>query len=477
MLVSFLLVAMPLMVGLVVLFFQIDRLSLEMQTRLAQSASVMESSRLVTTQALSLKRTAEQYLILTDAQLLGRYKSQQEALQSSVSTLLSQPIPESMVVNLRAVEQTSEQLRQRLFEIDNDRVDNLDSNAASDYEKPVQINRLETLIEDLPAQASDFVAKTRDDMKDMASRSKQSLLVLLVTLVPMAILLALISSAVINRPLKKIISLIRRLGEGELPQDTYVGGPQNIAVLGDHLRWLSESLSQIEQQKMTFLQNISHELKTPLTAIREGSELMREEVTGPLTAEQIEVLDILNQNTFLLQNQLESLLDFNLALAMDEPLPQVPVNLQMVVEKIIGKLQIILKSRKLRIEHNTPAARVVGNQAQLESLFENLLTNAIKFSPVGGKIDIHTVVDSSGVTVEIRDHGPGFQDDEVDKVFTPFFQGKEMPNTHIKGTGLGLSIAKRYADLHGGSIEIANSAIGAAVRVLLPANNLKLAHD
>ncbi len=472
MLVSFTLVALPLIVGLIVLFFQIDRLSTQMQTSVNQSAAVMENSRLVTTHTLQLKRSAEQYLILRDSSLLSRYHEQRPLLKQSLNALLQLPIDAEFAINLKQVQVVEDGLKAHLQNINDSQSTRANQPLDSLIDKPLELDVLGDLLETLPAQASSFVSTAREGMAESARRTKRSLIVLIVTLIPTAIVLALLSSAVINRPVNRIISLLRQLGAGEYPDDTYVGGPENIEVLGKHIHWLSERLSEIEQQKVTFLQNVSHELKTPLTAIREGADLMQDQLIGKLNPEQIEVLEIMNQNTYLLQNQLESLLDFNLSLSMDEPYPPVPVNIKLVIEKIIGKLQLILKSRQITIEHDTPPARVIGNQAQLESMFENILTNAIKFSPKQGKIRIITLVDDSGINVVVEDMGPGFHNDEIHKVFRPFFQGQKTPNSHIKGTGLGLSIAKRYADLHGGKIEIANSAIGAAVKVLLPINSL-----
>ena len=477
MLGGFVVVAIPLMIGLLVLFFQIERLSTSMQATVNQSASVMETSRLITAQTLNLRRTASQYLILLDPALLSRYRDQRDALRNSLDALQELPIDIEMTEDLEQIERVENALFEKLNDVEKRLENRLEDETIALPPQPAELELLDAYIETIPTQASDIVARAREDMAARSQRSKRSLIILLLTVVPTAVILAIISSIVINRPLKKIISLIRQLGQGEFPQDTHVGGPRNIEALGEQLRWLSTRLSEIEQQKVIFLQNISHELKTPLTAIREGTDLLREQVTGTLNDEQREVLDIMNQNTFLLQNQLESLLDFNLALTVDEPFSQVPVNLKQIIEKIVDKLHLILKSRQINIAHDTPSARIVGNQAQLECLFENILTNAIKYSPKGGTIRIDTEIGDKDIKVVVLDSGPGFSDEEVHLVFKPFFQGSKSPESHIKGTGLGLSIAKRYADLHGGTIEIANAKIGAAVQVLLPVNNNALANE
>ncbi len=470
MLASFLLVALPLMAGLLILLFQMDRLSGRMQMIVAQSASVMENSRLLTAQALSLKRSAEQFLILSDSDLLSRFREQRLLLEQSIDALMELPVDVTMYDSLERLRATEATLLASLEQIDSHRALGAGDVPKPTPPRPASLDQLSGLLEAIPLQAGEFVSLSRERMAAETRKSKESLILLLVILIPTAIILALISSSLINRPLKKVISLIRRLGEGEFPDDTHIGGPRNIATLGEQLQWLSDRLSQIEQQKVTFLQNISHELKTPLTAIREGTELIEEEITGTLNDEQREILDIINQNTRLLQNQLESLLDFNLALTMDEPYPRVPVNIKLVIEKLLDKLHLILKSRQISVEHETPPARIVGNQAQLETLFENILTNAIKYSPRGGTIHIATTVNDDGINIIVKDNGPGFPEEEREDVFKPFFQGKNKPDSHIKGTGLGLSIARRYADLHGGRIEVSNGGVGAMVSVMLPAN-------
>ena len=475
MLISFTLVAIPLVVGLVVLFFQLDRLSTQMQASVNQSAAMMENSRLLTAQALSLKRSAEQYLILRDYKLLIRYHEQRALLEHSLNAMMVLPITADMRDNLAQIKNAEAGLAAQLNDIDASQSRHVAQVQEEVVEKPPELKKLVALVEDMPVQANEAVVAAREDMAKRARQSKRSLIILLVTLVPAAILLALMSSAVINRPIKKIISVIHQLGEGEHPIDTRVGGPQNIEVLGAHLRWLSERLSQIEQQKMVFLQNISHELNTPLTALREGTDLLREQVVGRLNPEQIEILDIMNQNTQVLQTQLESLLDFNLALTLDEPYPQTSINLSTMFAGLGDKLQLILKSRQVSLAQKTAAVHITGNPAQLESLFENILTNAIKFSPAGGTITIEAKVRPDGTEVTVQDAGPGFHQDEVNKVFEPFFQGRKSRNSHIHGTGLGLAIAKRYANLHGGRIYIENSANGAAVSVFFPANKVSLA--
>jgi len=228
MLVGFILFTLPLMAGLWILFIQMDRQSILMQATVNQSAAVMETSRLVTNQSLSLKRSAEQYLILQDRKVLTRFQEQHELLDQTLTALSDLPIDASMRENIGVVEKLTVDLSAKLGAVESSRSQLVGQQPSEIQPKPEQLAELATAIEKLPKQANEFVKKARDEMVNRATTTKRSLLVLLIILVPSAIILALISSTLINRPLKKVIAVIRQLGEGEHPEDTSVGGPKNI---------------------------------------------------------------------------------------------------------------------------------------------------------------------------------------------------------------------------------------------------------
>ena len=115
------------------------------------------------------------------------------------------------------------------------------------------------------------------------------------------------------RPLHKLERAIARLGEQRFDEPVEVGGPADFRQLGHQLDWLRQRLAELEADRERMLRHVSHELKTPLTALREGVALLREEVPGPLGTAQFEVVSILQNSVITLQRQIEGLISLNAA--------------------------------------------------------------------------------------------------------------------------------------------------------------------
>jgi two-component system sensor histidine kinase GlrK len=294
------------------------------------------------------------------------------------------------------------------------------------------------------------------------------LLLQAVGLIPLALILAVIFSVLISRPLQRLGAAIHRLGSGEFTTPVNVSGPQDIRELGEHLDWLRKRLTVLDEQKQTFLHHVSHELKTPLTAIREGAELLRDEVVGTLNDEQVEVAAILRESSLQLQAQVEALLNFNAALAQEMPLQQETIVLDTLLPKIIDKHRLTMRARKITIQTDLQAVSLCGEREQIRTLVDNLLSNAIKYSPDGGQVKLKLWAKNHEAHIDVIDMGLGISAEEHDRIFEPFFQGRQLAQGHVKGTGLGLAIAQRYARLHRGSIEVRDCQAGACLRVTLP---------
>src|SRR4030095_13213861 len=128
-----------------------------------------------------------------------------------------------------------------------------------------------------------------------------------------AVVFSAIFVGLISRPIRQIDYAIQRLGAGEVGTSIQISGPHDLQYLGQRLNWLRGRLRQLEDEKRKFLQHVSHELKTPLTALREGTALLEEGVVGELNEAQSEIVDILQQNGMQLQKLIEDLLNFHLA--------------------------------------------------------------------------------------------------------------------------------------------------------------------
>jgi two-component system sensor histidine kinase GlrK len=246
-------------------------------------------------------------------------------------------------------------------------------------------------------------------------------------------------------------------------------GPRDLEQLGERLDWMRTRLVEVEQDKNRFLQRISHELKTPLTAIREGSELLNEEVVGSLNAQQAEIVAILKNNTLQLQKLIEDLLDFNIASSRGSQLHIEQVDLRLLIESVLEDHKFATLARQLVLETDLQPVKLDGDRAKLRTLVDNLVSNAVKFSPEQGRLRIRLEERNEQVIIEVADSGPGIPVEERRRVFDAFYQGSSTAIVHARGTGLGLSIAREYAQAHDGYIEVIDSdGAGACVRVVLP---------
>ena len=231
---------------------------------------------------------------------------------------------------------------------------------------------------------------------------------------------------------------------------------------------MRRQLIDLEQQKTRFLQQISHELKTPLTALREGAQLLSDDVLGSLTPEQREIAEILRQNSLKLQKLIEELLDYG-AIPLRK-LELAPLDPGRLMAGVADDHKLPLQAKSLKLDTRDPGLVMVGDAAKIRIVLDNLLSNAIKFSPPGGIITMALRGDGGELIVDVTDQGPGIAAADRPHVFEPFYQGRVESLGPVRGSGLGLSIVREYVVAHGGSAEILAEAgaAGAHFRVRLP---------
>jgi two-component system sensor histidine kinase GlrK len=229
-------------------------------------------------------------------------------------------------------------------------------------------------------------------------------------------------------------------------------------------------LHDLEEQQNRFLRHVSHELKTPLTAVREGAELLRDNVGGTLSAAQREIVRIVRQNTLSLQKLIEDLLTYHQTRAM-EPQTVGPVSMAEVVARVLSEHKLAAFARMVTFEQQLDPALVVGDADKVRTIVDNLVSNAIKYSPRSASITVALGVDGSFAVLDVIDRGPGIDREERERIFDSFYQGRAPVDGRVKGSGLGLAIAREYALAHGGRIEVMDRAErerGAHFRLWLP---------
>jgi two-component system sensor histidine kinase GlrK len=298
---------------------------------------------------------------------------------------------------------------------------------------------------------------------------QRDLVVQAMALVPGVLVLAAIFTVLVTRPIRQMDHAIRRLGDGDFSQAAHITGPRDLELLGERLDWMRTRLLEVERDKNRFLRHISHELKTPLTAVREGAELLNESVVGRLNAQQAEIAAILRDNSLQLQKLIENLLDFNIATSRSSKLRIEPVALRRLIYDVLADHKVAILARQLEMDVSLAEVELQGDRAKLRTVVDNLISNAIKFSPENGRLHVHLRARDGQAVIEVSDSGPGIPEAERRRVFDAFYQGSNVANGHVRSTGLGLSIAREYAQAHRGYIEVIDGeSPGACLRVVLP---------
>jgi two-component system sensor histidine kinase GlrK len=288
-------------------------------------------------------------------------------------------------------------------------------------------------------------------------------------LVPASLILAAVFYFYVLRPLQAIDRAISDLGRGTFSQPIAIRGPADLAALGRQLEWLRTRLLEIAMERNRFLRHMSHELKTPLANIREGTDLLLDGAVGPLDDNQREVATILRDNAVRLQHLIENLLSYSAWQSSASKMDFSQFRLESLVGAVVDAQRLALAARNVTLDLQVADVQLVADRAKLKLVLDNLLSNALKFTPRGGTIHLHAYPAGRATIIDLADTGPGIPREERDKVFQAFYSGQTPQGGPIKGTGIGLSVVREFVQAHGGMIEIVDGQFpGAHLRIRLP---------
>jgi signal transduction histidine kinase len=216
-------------------------------------------------------------------------------------------------------------------------------------------------------------------------------------------------------------------------------------------------LSELNQLKANFISNISHELRTPLTHIKGYLELLEAAALGPLTGEQMEAISVSRNAAVRLEELINNLIMFSAASRGEMTLKLKPVELHEIMEKAFNYSRSRAEKNKTTLEMDVESdlPPVKADPVKLSWVIQQLLDNAIKFTPEGGRVTLSARLDSPGlVIVSVTDTGIGFPPERMSEIFEPFHQLDSSSTRRFGGTGVGLSLVYNILQAHGSVIEV-----------------------
>jgi len=458
-LIGFTIVAAPLLFALFSNAVAFERLAAISEQAVLSAVKVTQSSRALTTNVTALERSARQYAVAGEATFLDAYRANRYAFQAAVKQLEEMPLTEEQRGELLALARQEETIAAAIGR--SAPTPDLSLRLASEF------SQLSARAQALVRLGDLVIDEGIEELRVQAVKSRNRVFWLMIAMIPTAILLIASFTFLIAKPISQVSAGIRGLGEGDFARPIHIEGPGDMVRLGEQLDWLRERLVSLEAQKTRFLQHLSHELKTPLTALREGSDLLFSGVVGNLNAEQREIARILQENSIELRRLIEGLLNYSAVHHQASYIDAKIVQLRDVVRRVVNDRKLALVAKGIRIELNCENVTAFCDEEKVRVLLDNLMSNAVRFSPERGLISIKLYKEQGDAVFEVLDEGPGIPESERDKVFDAFYRGTDAPISAIKGSGLGLSIVKEYVQLHKGQVEILEGP-GAHFRIRIP---------
>ncbi len=268
------------------------------------------------------------------------------------------------------------------------------------------------------------------------------------------VLLSLWITKSITRPIALVKEKTREIAGGNFEGKLAVRSPPEIGELAAAINSMCEKLQEIDRMKADFFASMSHELRTPLTSIKEGTGLLLEGVGGETTEKQRKLLGILAEESNRLISVVNSLLDLSKMEAGMMVYELEVAHIESLIKRAVAEITPLVEAKKITLEHSMgpelPPLRIDGER--ILQVLRNLLGNAVKFTPHGGRVRIAAASAHGKVQVSVKDSGPGIPAENLASIFEKFNQGNRPSPYARQGTGLGLAIAKTIITSHNGKI-------------------------
>jgi len=455
-LVGWLLMALPLLVAIAFASLSVTRLSARSEAAMEQATVATRLGWELDEDLVQMERILRQFEVLHDPSLLHDYDlARQEWLRNSVA-LAAIPLMQSLAGELAALRASEERIPR---ELQND--------------KPALAAQLAVLDElkdrniDVIGRISRLTDAERQNLRSATEALQRYLLIAMGLAFLLAGALFWLSRRVLAGLLRNLERAVIALGNNLLERRIRLPGPRDMRWIGHRLDWLRRRLLALQNERTRILRHVSHELKTPLAALREGASLLNEGVAGPLTPQQARIANIMQGNAVRLQALIDGLLRLQQAEHAREHIQPETLRLDELVQQVLATHKLAARDKQLHITGTLTPLTVRGGREEITTIINNLVANAIKFSPPQGTVRL--VLSRSAdrrAVLDVFDEGPGIPPAERSMIFEPFYRSPGSKT--IAGVGLGLAIAREFALAQHGTLELLDTPAGAHFRATLP---------
>lgn len=447
-LVSIAVAILPLIVAIIYTMVEVTNYTDKSKVTLVKSVQGVEASRITLNKLILMEQSIRQYKVLNDAAIFETYQEHRRAFSEGIAIAQAKGLNEKFTHNIENLVQTEKQLNHDILE--------------SSIEIQGELAAAHLHVFDLlTKQARDIVlagelniSNEATNLSELSEGVQEHLLYAALVSISLALMLTITFVYLLTRPIKRIGRAIRHLGEEGFNQPIVIGGPKDLAELGDHLEWLRSRLNHLEYEKSQFIRTVSHELKTPLATLKEGTELLFDNVVGELNAEQLDIIQLMRMGSITLNDLIDNLLEYQRTIASKVDLNRSIFDMGQLIERTVEEYQLPLRSKQVSLESKLETIEIQADYEKVKIIISNLFSNALKFTPKDSKIGLHLSIHGSIINFIIEDQGDGISEQVAPFIFDDFYQGNTPDTWQIKGSGLGLSLVKHYLDAHNGQIQL-----------------------
>ncbi|MDD5410702.1 MAG: HAMP domain-containing sensor histidine kinase [Methylobacter sp.] len=425
--------------------------------------------RLVLQKTADIERKARLFVLLSDPALRQPYEQQsyestRASFKQALSALLKLHVDNKIALLVNELSEKENLIYQQI----------IGSASENNLKLPVD-EAFQGLRESSSSLSREFESHVDHEFNELRQQSEsleQGLLIKGAVLLAISFIFITILLAILSHSMRQLDTGIRRLGSGELEEPIDVAGPSDMRYLGNRLEWLRTHLMELEVSKQQFMHNVAREIDLPLESIREAAELLVNEANEDPDSARQDFARLLCNNVDKLKTVSEELVRYSQINSKSETNRKDTVNMKNLLESVIKDFQSSLQAKSISLKMLIRPVEISGIHEQLRNIIEQLMSNAVKYSPTGGEIRIMLRYSGSQMELEVEDEGPGIEPDERSHVFEPFFRGKTAQcDEYVEGPGLGLAIVKEYVANHQGKVDIIDSREdqhGARIRVQIP---------
>jgi two-component system sensor histidine kinase GlrK len=432
-----------------------------------EDTRLIDAEKKLVDSIFSQQRYEQKYLLTNDAVLYNQYlaaKDDFERLLAEISISSYLPVYQESFGKIKTFHQRYKTLVDTEATYLKDKK-HYDKNWYK-KEKEKASDGILTVLEELEDHSrEDFYRKSKMVSEAGVSARRVAVISFLITAL-LAILLSFFITRSITNPLMMLVNKTREIPRGIFNCDLDVSAPPEITELSEAFTLMCDRLREVDMMKADFFAMISHELKTPLTTIKEGTSLLLEGVGGAITEKQDKLLTIIATESKRLTSLVNSILDLSKMEAgmMMYTFEQGAIG--PLIAKVVREIAPYAEAKGIHIvkQINTDSSDCRMDGERMLDVLRNLLGNAIKFTPEGGQVTIAANPVNDGLKVSVSDSGPGIPPEKLKAIFEKYESADQK-----RGTGLGLAIVKHIVAAHGGKVWVeSNPGEGSRFIFVLP---------